>query len=158
MTREKHANRRTAIQVLNQLRAGAIEPGEISLHERRVCVAYLRLEGYTQEEAAEIFGVHRHTISRDEKANRLAQARLVDEVDLKSVAGGLIGWAKHLTAKAIKAQDHGLAWRIQRELLADLDKLGYLPRVDDQGPKPIRIILQHESQQQRDDVDEGPGE
>jgi transcriptional regulator with XRE-family HTH domain len=95
-------------------------------------VAYLRLEGYTQEEIAEIFGVHRHTIARDEKMNRAELARLVDELDVRSVAGGLIAWAKHLTAKAIKEKDYALAWRVQREVVADLQGLGYLPKAPEQ--------------------------
>jgi hypothetical protein len=122
------SNRRGAVQLLRRLREGTLEVGAISTHERRVCVAYLRLEGYTHEEVAEIFGVHRHTIARDEKANRAEVARLVDELDVRSVAGGLIAWAKHLTAKAIREKDYGLAWRVQREVIADLQSLGFLPK------------------------------
>jgi len=59
-------------------------------------------------------------------------ARLVDELDVRSVAGGLIAWAKHLTAKAIREKDYALAWRVQREVVADLQGLGYLPKVAQQ--------------------------
>jgi hypothetical protein len=59
-------------------------------------------------------------------------ARLVDELDVRSVAGGLIAWAKHLTAKAIREKDYALAWRVQREVVADLQSLGYLPKVAQQ--------------------------
>lgn len=76
--------------------------------------------------------MHRHTIARDEKANRAEVARLVDELDVRSVAGGLIAWAKHLTAKAIREKDYALAWRVQREVVADLQGLGYLPKVAQQ--------------------------
>jgi len=128
---EPRTGRSGALQLLKQLRQGGIQPSEIRTAERRVCVAYLRLEGYTQEEMAEIFGVHRQTIVRDEKANRQQAARLVDELDARSVAGGLIGWARHLAAKAVKDKDHALAWRIQRELVHDLQALGYLPKAAD---------------------------
>ena len=96
------------------------------MHERRICVAYLRLEGYTAEEIAEIFDVHRQTISRDQKALRQEAGRLVDEMDARSVSGGLIAWARHLTARALKAKDTGLAWKIQKELVGELRALGYL--------------------------------
>ncbi len=129
-----------ALALLKQVREGMIAPKELSTQERRVCVAYLRLEGYTQEEIAEIFGVHRQTIARDERANRKDAARLVDELDLRSVAGGLIAWAKHLTAKALKAGDHALAWKIQRELLSDLQSLGYLPRSTEQHYVEVRTV------------------
>jgi len=90
------------------------------------------LEGYTQEEIAQIFKVHRQTIIRDEKANRREAAKLVDDIDVKSVAGNLIVWAGHLAAKALREKDYGLAWKIQRDLISDLQSLGYLPRSPEQ--------------------------
>ena len=59
-------------------------------------------------------------------------ARLVDELDVKAVAGGLIGWARHLAAKAMKEKDYALVWRIERELITDLQGLGYLPKAVEQ--------------------------
>ncbi len=120
--------RRNTIEILKRLRGGELQPDQIKTHERRVCVAYLHLEGYTQDEIAEIFGVCRRTIARDERANRKSLAKLVDDLEVRSVAGGLIGWASHLTAKAIKGKDFGLAWRVQREIVADLQSLGFLPK------------------------------
>ncbi len=116
------------IQILNRLRSGILTPCEVSLQERRACVTYLRLEGYTQEEVAEIFGVSRQTVVRDERANRKEAAKLVSELDVKAVAGGLIRLAGHLKTKALKEKDYALAWRIERELLSDLQGLGYLPK------------------------------
>jgi len=120
------------VDILRKIREGFLNPKEISISDRRVCVAYLRLEGYRQEEIAQIFKVHRQTVIRDEKANRLEAAKLVDDIDVKSVAGNLMGWARNLTAKALREKDYGLAWRIQRELVSDLQSLGYLPRSPEQ--------------------------
>ena len=120
------------VDILKRIREGLLDPKEISISDRRVCVAYLRLEGYTQEEIAQIFKVHRQTIIRDEKANRMDAARLVDEIDVKSTAGSLIVWAGHLAAKALREKDYGLAWKIQRDLISDLQSLGYLPRSAEQ--------------------------
>ncbi len=88
------------VDILKRIREGLLDPKEISISDRRVCVAYLRLEGYGQEGIAQIFKVHRQTIIRDEKANRLEAAKLVDEIDVKSTAGNLIIWARNLAAKA----------------------------------------------------------
>lgn len=120
------------VDILKRVREGLFDPKEISISDRRVCVAYLRLEGYTQEEIAQIFKVHRQTIIRDEKANRMDAAKLVDEIDVKSTAGSLIVWARHLAAKALREKDYGLAWKIQRDLISDLQSLGYLPRSAEQ--------------------------
>ncbi|MGB2865423.1 MAG: hypothetical protein WBC05_18985 [Sedimentisphaerales bacterium] len=120
------------IDILKRIREGILDPKEISVSDRRVCVAYLRLEGYRQEEISQIFKVHRQTIIRDEKANRKDAAKLVDEIDVKSVAGNLIVWARNLTAKALREKNYGLAWRIKTELIDKLQSLGYLPRSPEQ--------------------------
>ena len=120
------------VDILKRIRESSLDPKELSISDRRVCVAYLRLEGYRQEEIAQIFKVHRQTVIRDEKANRLEAAKLVDEIDVKSVAGNLIVWARNLTAKALKEKNYGLAWKIQRDLISDLQSLGYLPRSPEQ--------------------------
>ena len=122
----------SVVDILKRIREGSLDPEEISASDRRVCVAYLRLEGYRQEEIAQIFKVHRLTIMRDEKANRKDAAKLVDEIDVKSFAGNLIIWARNLAAKALREKDYGLAWKIQRDLISDLQSLRYLPRSPEQ--------------------------
>jgi transcriptional regulator with XRE-family HTH domain len=125
------------VEILRKIREGHLVPKEISVDQRRLCVAYLRLEGYTQEEIAEIFKVSRQTIIRDQKANRRESAKLVDEIDVKTMAGEHIAAARHFIAKAIREKDYGLAWKIHRELIADLQSLGYLPR----SPEEHRIQI-----------------
>jgi predicted DNA-binding protein (UPF0251 family) len=120
------------VDILKRIREGLLDPKEISISDRRVCAAYLRLEGYTQEEIAQIFKVHRQTIIRDEKANRQEAAKLVDEIDVKSITGDLIISASHLAAKALREKDYGLAWRIKTELIDKLQSLGYLPHSPEQ--------------------------
>ena len=56
----------------------------------------------------------------------------MDEIDVKSVAGNLIVWARNLAAKALREKDYALAWKIQRELISELQSLGYLPRSPEQ--------------------------
>ena len=132
----------TALQLLSRLRSGELTSQEIGAHERRVCVAYLRLEGYTQEEIAQIFGVHRQTILRDERAIREQTGRLVDELDVRWIAGELIALAEHLKAKALKEKDYALAWKIQRELVSDLQSLGYLPKAVEQHQVQIGTFVE----------------
>ena len=130
-----------SIEILRRIREGQLDPKELPIHCRRICVAYLRFEGYTQEEIAEIFKVHRLTILRDEKANRKEVAKLVNDIDVRSVAGGLITWARQLTAKAIRKEDYALAWKIQRELVGELQSLGYLPRSPEQHQLQIGTFV-----------------
>jgi len=120
------------LDILKRINEQSLNPKKISTSDRRVCVAYLGLEGYTQEDIAKIFRVSRQTIIRDEKANRREAARLVDDIDVKSVAGSLIAWARHLAAKALREKNYALAWKIRRELISNLQSLGYLPRSAEQ--------------------------
>ena len=120
------------VDILKRIREGFLDPKEISVSDRRVCVAYLRLEGYTQEEIAQIFKVHRLTIMRDEKANRKDAAKLVDEIDVKSIVSDLNIWANQLVSKATREKDYALVWKIKRELISVLQSLGYLPRSPEQ--------------------------
>ena len=129
------------IDTLRYINEGQINPKDISSADRRTCVAYLRLEGYSQQEISEIFNVHRMTIIRDEKFNRNQAAKLVDEIDIKAEAGNLIVYAKHLTAKAIREKDYNLAWKIQRQLVSDLQSLGYLPKAPEQHQVQIGTFI-----------------
>lgn len=125
------------VDLPTKIREGRLAARQVPVDQRRICVAYLSLEGYTQEEIAEIFKVSRQTIIRDQKANRREAAKLVDEIDVKSMAGEHIAVARHFAAKAIRDKDYGLAWKIHRELIADLQSLGYLPR----SPEEHRIQI-----------------
>ncbi len=129
------------VDTLKKIREESLDPKEISTSDRRVCVTCLRLEGYTQEDIAGILKVHRQTIIRDERANRREAAKLVDEIDVKSVAGSLIAWARHLAAKALREKNYALAWKIQRDLVSDLQSLGYLPRSPEQYHVQIGTFL-----------------
>ena len=130
-----------ALDTLKRIREGLVDPKEVSILDRRTCVAYLRSEGYTQEEIAEIFNVHRVTIARDEKTISKELAKLVDEIEVKAIAGDLIAYARHLTAKAIRQKDYSLAWKIKRELIYDLQSLGYLPKAPEQHQLQISTFV-----------------
>lgn len=143
MTAPVQRRKSGVIELLAKLQSGEVRPAAITLEERRSCVNYLRLEGYTQEEMAKIFGVHRATIGRDEAllAERAGQG--IADIKTKEVAAGLIAWAKHLTAKAMKAKNHALVWRIQKELTEKLEELGIiaaLPRASDAPTQWVAVF------------------
>ena len=125
---------RGVIELLAGLQAGAASPDDVSTEERRMCVSYLRLEGYTQDEMAKVFAVHRATVSRDEKVLAERAAKMIQGLNTDAVAGGLIAWAKHLTARAMKDRNHALVWRIQKELVDKLESLGLVGKRDSGQP------------------------
>ena len=121
------------IDLLSKLQSGSIRLDEVTTEERRTCVSYLRLEGYTQEEMAKIFNVHRATIGRDEKVVAERAAKMIKDLKPQAVVAGLIAWAKHITAKAMKEKDYALVWRVQKELVDELTSLGLMGRRSDSG-------------------------
>ena len=121
------------IDLLSKLHCGSIRPDEVTTEERRTCVSYLRLEGYTQEEMAKIFDVHRTTIGRDEKIMAERAAKMIKDLKPQAMVAGLIAWAKHLTSKTLKEKDYGLAWKIQKELVDKLESLGLMGRRSESG-------------------------
>lgn len=120
------------VTTLKHIREGSINPKDIPARQRQLCVAYLRLEGYTQIEISEIFKVNRITIIRDEKIIRKGYKKLIDELDVKAIAGELIATASQLISKAVRKEDYGLAWRIRSELITKLQSLGFLPKAAEQ--------------------------
>ena len=57
VVKNKNSIRKGGVEILKGIHEGRINPKEISIHERRLCVAYLRLEGYTQEDIADALGL-----------------------------------------------------------------------------------------------------
>jgi hypothetical protein len=53
----------------------------------------------------------------------------------------LIAWARHLAAKALREKNYALAWKIQRDLVSDLQSLAYLPRSPEQYHVQIGTFL-----------------
>jgi len=121
------------IDLLSKLHSGSIRPDEVTTEERRLCASYLRLEGYVQEEMAKIFEVHRATIGRDEKIMAERAAKMIKDLKPQAVVAGLISWAKHITAKAMKEKDYALVWRVQKELVDELTSLGLMGKRSEGG-------------------------
>ena len=129
------------IELLAKLQSAQVSPDEVTTEERRMCVSYLRLEGYTQEEMAKIFNVHCATIGRDEKIMAERAAKMIKDLKPQAVVAGLISWAKHLTAKAMKEKDYALVWRVQKELVDVLTSLGLMGRRSEGG---LAVFLRDE--------------
>lgn len=129
------------VKTLQMIRQGSINPKEIDKPCRQACVSYLRMEGYSQVEIAEIFQVSRHTIIRDEKDIRKGFASLVDEIDVRAIAGEHIATATQLASKAIRKENYALAWKIKRDLIHDLQNLGYLPKAAEKVDIQLNTFL-----------------
>lgn len=129
----------SVVELIRRIRAHEVSPAELSPEDRRACVEYLMGEGYSVAESAGILKVSDRTVIRDRAMVREANAVEVDPALLPRMVGRLIGEAdaaigrlrrlgrdKETPAQAKVDAERG-AWGIARELVATLQRLGYLP-------------------------------
>ena len=130
---------RNASEVVDMIREGTIQPSELKAEDRRPVVAYLRLEGYTEDEIAGLFKVTIRTISNDLKILSEDRTRVMKGLDLFEVAGRLVQKGKNLARKALKEGKYATSWKIEKELIGALQDLGFVYR----APKTLGIASVH---------------
>ena len=130
---------RTILSIIQDIKNGVLNPKTLSPEERQRCVDFLLREGYTQEQAAQIFKTTDRTIRRDivkfRRDNPLtASADLAKEIIGDMFRKGtmhhayLVRLARSTEAGAMeKGQLEFSAWRVLKEMIEKMQFLGYLP-------------------------------
>lgn len=124
----------TAIKLLNDIKAHRLDPRDLTRSQRRSCLMLLANGSQTSTELAATFRTSPGTIRKDLKAIREEVGREVREWSTSEVVGQLALMAEKTTASAMKQEDPGLAWTIQRDFAKMLKELGVIrPEVDQSG-------------------------
>lgn len=124
----------TALRLLQDIRQHRIDPRDLSPNQRRSCLMLLANGSQTSTELAAMFRTSPSTIRMDLKKVREEVGREVREWTTSEVVGQLALMAEKTTAAAMKQEDPGLAWTIQRDLAKLLKELGVVrPEVDRSG-------------------------
>ncbi len=135
----QQANDESTLNLLEQIKAGSLDPSCIRPADRCPLVAFLMGDGYSTAEIARILKVGDRTIERDKKAIREANAlapdlKLVEEMTgrLKMEAELSIQQIRRTlrdknTPSAVKVDGNHRCFQIFSELIQDLQRLGYLP-------------------------------
>lgn len=123
----------TALRLLNDIKAHRLDPGTLTPKQRRACLVLLANGSQTSPELAALFKVSAATIRKDLRALREELGREVREWSMEEVVGQLSMVAEKTTAHAMKADDPGLAWTIQRDFARLLKELGVLRPAGDQS-------------------------
>ncbi len=110
--------------LLAELKAKRVDPRTFSREQRQACVALLMNGKLTTHELASLFGVSSNTMGEDVRLIRREYGRLVKTWTPEDVVGKLAMAADKFTTLALKQEDVGLAWTIQRDLVELLLKLG----------------------------------
>ncbi len=124
----------SSVSILTLLKDKKISGGDLPPDVRLTIVQILR-QTYTQAEIAELLHLCDRTIERDVKKLKDESVKLVADISIDKMAGGLIRAASYLTVRAQKAKNLSLAWRIQCELIDKLQSMGYI-HVE---PKEIKV-------------------
>jgi hypothetical protein len=114
----------TAIRLLGDLKDGLIDPLDVTPTQRRACLLLLANGSQTTAELAALFHVSTSSIRGDLKAIREEVGREVREWSLEEVLGQAVMAADKCSAMAMKQNDPGLSWTINRDLVKLLKDLG----------------------------------
>ena len=133
---------KSARRVLRAIHEGKLGPETLAPEDRQACVEQLSIEGYSTSEIAEILKVGDRTIRRDFEAIRERHAIERDPNMVKIVVGQLSQQAQssieriHRTLRVQRSTtadcifgEH-TCWKIQKEYVETLQRLGYLPTAD----------------------------
>ena len=127
------------LSLLQKIQAGTVDPKCIRPAERRLIVSYLIADGYSTADIAQILKVSDRSIERDKKAIREANALSADPELVEQMVGRLVCEADLSiqrirkaardkgTPQAVKVDAEHRCYQIASDLIASLQRLGYLP-------------------------------
>ena len=131
----------TVVRIIRMLQEGRLTGASLGTSDRRRVVEHLTAEGYSGVEIAEITGVSERTIERDRSAIRAGYALDVTPEFVGQTIGHLVRQAEvsmgrlrrlardRAAPAAAKVDAEYAAWRVHREMIAALQRLGCLPDV-----------------------------
>ena len=145
---------RGPLEIFRAIQQGSLKPKHLSAESRRACMEHFVGDGYSMGYVADVFKVSLRTAQRD-----LAQIREEHSVSAtpevqKQLLGQLMLQASHSGSKLMriacdKAAPHSAqaeaaynAWRVQKELIEILQRLGIMPMVPQQVQADIHHVVQ----------------
>lgn len=130
---------KSVIQLLQEINSGQTNPCMLDKASRQLCVDFLKLEGYTNAQIAQVLKCSEKTVSRDVgeiqdrhkmKPNPDFFMKFIGDVFKKAMNHHdfflRLARAKE-TPVSDKIQAEFAAWKVLKELVDKLQSLGYLP-------------------------------
>jgi len=130
---------RSAVQLLQEVNSGLLDPKMLDKPNRQRCVELLIAEGYGYQHISQVLKISEKTVSRDMKEIR-SRNELTPSIEFaKETIGDLFrqGLNHHAYLMRLarskdatnpeKIQGEFMAWRVLRELAERMQSLGYLP-------------------------------
>lgn len=116
----------TVMKLISDIKDKLIDPRDISPRQRQCCLMLLINGKSSTNDLAAVFKVSPATIRKDIRILRQSIGREVREWTLDEVIGQFMMVSDKLTAAAMKQEDIGLAWTIQRDTVKTLKDVGVI--------------------------------
>ncbi len=133
------ASHDTPVRLLHEIREHRVDPRDLNPNQRRSLLMLMANGKQTSSELAAWFHVSPQTIRKDLATIRREVGREVREWGVEEVVGQLTMTADRCAATAMKHDDVGLAWSIQRDLVRLLKELGVVGGETQDG---VRITVE----------------
>ena len=133
---------REPVAILQNIRDGIYDAGELLQESRRAVVLYLRHEGWRREAICKLLKISESTLKRDIAAAKKRMADGVTDLDVREIAGEHMARAEHIAGRLCQDKKWGEAWGVYRGLISDLQSLGLVvkqPQIIALAPPPEEL-------------------
>jgi len=122
----------TALDLLKDLQEHRVDPHDLTAKQRRSLLLLIYTPKKRVREYAAQFQVSVKTIRKDLCLMRRKIGREITEFGIEEVVGQLAMAAEQFTSEALKQEDIGLAWSIQRDFARTLKDFGVIGQTREQ--------------------------
>ena len=117
----------SAIFLLKQLHAQAIDPKKLTRRQRELCVRHLIMEyRYSQQQIGDIVGCTRESVSRIKSRLLEQDSWMLTSLDERKIAVDLMQKAEMCFTRLVKQEKYREAWVVTKEKIEALQSLGYI--------------------------------
>jgi hypothetical protein len=145
VSKKKHRARakslKTPLAMLEDIQNKRLDPRDLDPAQRRSCLLLLRSTSgkHTSAELASLFDVSPAQIRRDLREIDRELGAEVKAWTLDEVLGSLVSTAERCSVMALKQEDAGLAWSIERDKVKMLKDLGVIEHEQDKSAITITV-------------------
>lgn len=127
------------LRLVEDIKLGNIDVENLDSFTRR-SLTYALLEEmvFTHAQIAELVGFSRTHVSKLNAQRKESYIPILNSIDLKAVIANHVQASEHVKTKLAQGGDWLGVWRVHRELLQDLQSLGYLKKMPDE----LKITLE----------------
>lgn len=137
-----------SLELVKLIVEGKLDPRHLNVHERKVVVSVMSLQGLSEAEIAKTLKVQDRTVQRYQRRIRRENKAILKELDTATMASEMFRFAMTMRDRAVKNGDIAGAWAIYKDLIGELQSLKIL----DERPKRIEIVEETKEFKEQDEL------